>query len=484
MRTPIRLLLTALALQACAAAQGKASAQIRDPAFLEIDVEDRPYYVHELIPVTVRFGFEQQFMKRNMIQMFTRRLDVPAQLEAAWIDNLAGAIALPEHLAQTAAKTGRRLRFVLNESIGTAKRVADREIKGRSFVVLELQRTYLAQRAGTLEITATKLHFRHASEFEEDFDGRMIPKSPQGAVVSSEPLSIRIVTTPVRGQPLDFDGAVGNFQISASATPLTLDAGSTLKLKVTIEGVGNLHQLTPPDLSGLTKLHLLGKSEAEPDQPQKRSLTYDLVPVDATLRAIPPISLSFFDPRPPAQYRTVRTEAIPLKVRATAGSEASAPPPAKTPGLDDIFGLKSVTLGGNNGSLQSRTVRGLILVGPWLLVLALWGFRRRQAHHRAPKKVRERGALNRFRQALADGETTTALVDYLAARLHCNPAAVVTPELAARLESAGLAEPLAAQTALTLERLVAASYGGVDATKDADSLAELAFALDAAFQKL
>ena len=63
----------------------------------------------------------------------------------------------------------------------------------------------------------------------------------------------------------------------------------------------------------------------------------------------------------------------------------------------------------------------------------------------------------------------------LAARLACPAAAVIASDLAARLAAAGVEPDLAAQAAVTLERLVGARYGGgaaIDAPRDLVSLAE------------
>ena len=82
-------------------------------------------------------------------------------------------------------------------------------------------------------------------------------------------------------------------------------------------------------------------------------------------------------------------------------------------------------------------------------------------------------------------DLTSALTHYLAARLQCASAAVIAPDLKARLTAAGVPEALAARAAALLEELVAARYGGIapDHRTEANARA-LVEELDAAFDRV
>ena len=60
-----------------------------EPVFLEMEVPRSSYYVQEPIPLLLRIGYDARFFKDHAIQLFHRRLDVPVQLEAGWIDAAA-----------------------------------------------------------------------------------------------------------------------------------------------------------------------------------------------------------------------------------------------------------------------------------------------------------------------------------------------------------------------------------------------------------
>ena len=82
---------------------------------------------------------------------------------------------------------------------------------------------------------------------------------------------------------------------------------------------------------------------------------------------------SYFDPGPPAAYRTASTEAIPLVVRAPA--EAAATPPAPGGGADG--GARSAAAGDGAGPPLA------VLVIPGALALALLVWLGRRARERA-----------------------------------------------------------------------------------------------------
>ena len=175
-----------------------------------------------------------------------------------------------------------------------------------------------------------------------------------------------------------------------------------------------------------------------------RTIRYDIAPLDATIDAIPPIAFSSFDPHEPAAYRTVRTEPIPIRVRPAPGSGK----PTRAPAPDE----------GNATLLLVATgaaVAGLVL--RWILG------RRGEARDRP----QDAGAVFRTRVAVPDADHAAALADYLAARLHCPPAAVIGPGLADRLRETGVESDLAERAARVVERLTAARYGAEDDAREA-----------------
>jgi hypothetical protein len=203
--------------------------------------------------------------------------------------------------------------------------------------------------------------------------------------------------------------------------------------------------------------------------------------------------LDYFDPGPPAGYRTVVTQPIPLQVATGAAGEAIETQPAPVvahdkPAERDLFDLKPV------GTVAVRSApRGavsgwmwlLVLLPPWLLlpVLRTWHARRERLRG-DPEGARARAAAAVFRERAASpsADPETLLAEYLAARLHCRTAAVLAPELDARLVSAGVPAPLAQRAASCLHEIHAERFGGRAAPDPGTTTRELVDALESAFR--
>src|SRR6185436_7849758 len=83
--------------------------------------------------------------------------------------------------------------------------------------------------------------------FDELF-GSGGPMIEQTLSLSSKPVTITVKPLPVEKQPVSFDGAVGNFSISASLSKDTIHAGEMANLTVKIKGKGNLPMINAPDI--------------------------------------------------------------------------------------------------------------------------------------------------------------------------------------------------------------------------------------------
>jgi hypothetical protein len=405
-----------------------AFASAEERVFVETETPRTTYFVHEPFRLNLRVGLDRRFLETNLVQMFSRELDVPVQILAPWLDELEGTVVRGDE-----ARPGRRLSVALNDDVVEGRRGADRRQGSRPYTVLEIERTYVATRPGELVIAAPELRFAHATEFKEDFVHGRMALDRRDALVVGRPLTLEIRALPEEGRPPGFTGAVGRrFSVRAEAAPRTLEAGAILKLVLHIEGEGDLERFDPPRLDGLAgSFHVYGRIDDK--GAARRTITYDVAPLHAAVTEVPAIAFAYFDPREPATYRTVRTAPIPLTVQGGATGPAE-PPPRKD---------------------ASRSVLPEVLGAALLaaaLALLLWRSARRRA---APAP----GPAAAFR-ARVGTDVAEAFTGYLAARLHCEPAAVIAPDLPARLATAGVPAALAARAAALLEELVAARYGG------------------------
>jgi len=453
---------------------------VEDRAFVELLVPRSTYFVHEPIRLRLRIGVDVRFFCDQVIQPFRRRLDVPVHVQASWFENLTGTLPHEEGAAMPAPPTGQsaggeRLSFVLNDTVVEAVHLADRLVEERTFTVLEIERSYLPIRAGKLVIPAPALRFAYATRFRDDLINGRVPKDRFDAMVRGRTLELLIRPLPVEGRPAEFTGAVGDFVVNAEADRHDLDVGESFRLIVRIEGRGDLKSFGPPRLSGFERFHIFGRIEKK--RRAHRTFIYDLAPLGADVTEVPSIRFAFFDPGPSAGYHTVQTEAIPLAVRAPPGGARLAAGPGDgivpiVPGENDIFGPKPIAVAGAASSrLHGDAARALNpaaliagIIAPWLAAVGLlYWLHAREKRRGDPDGARARGAAAAFRASVRRRHVKLAQVfaEYLAARLcRSAAAAVIVPDLAARLEAAGLPADPAERAAALLDELVAARYGG------------------------
>ncbi len=440
------------ALLLLAASSPRAPAASDEPrAFVEVAVGRDHCFVQEPITLRLRFGVDARFFESHAIQPFQRRLDLPVKIEARWLDEPPATLqrrASADSAAPLAIGRGRTV--VLNDAVVAAAPAGERVVAGRSFETFEIERSFLATAEGALVIPGPRLRFAAASRFEDDPIRGRVAADRNDELVEGRPMTLRVDPLPEEGRPARFGGAVGRFTIEAEAGPTTLAVGEIMKLALRIEGDGNVESFPTPILDELDGFHVYGVVDVK--ELRHRTVTFDLAPLRAEVDELPPIPFSFFDPEPPARYRTVATAPIALEVR---GGASDRPLPRVA----------------------------LALAAAALLLLAAI------ALHRGRAKRRRRGE-SAARPGRTDGDPGKALADFLAARLRCPPAAVIAPDLPAKLEAAGVTAELAERTAVLLQELVARRYdgghgeeiedgGGGDAAVVASLVDELERALEA-----
>ena len=171
--------------------------------------------------------------------------------------------------------------------------------------------------------------------FDELF-GTGGPMIEQTLSLSSKPVTITVKPLPVEKQPVSFDGAVGNFSISASLSKDTIHAGEMANLTVKIKGKGNLPMINAPDIKwpkGMEGFDAQANEEIHPETiPLSGVKTYRF-PVTAKKEGpsqVPALQFSFFDPSTQS-YKTDSTTTIPLYVLAALpGQKAIVNPVARS----------------------------------------------------------------------------------------------------------------------------------------------------------
>ena len=146
---------------------------------------------------------------------------------------------------------------------------------------------------------------------------------------SSQPLQIEVQPLPP-GKPPGFDaGNVGQWTLSATAEPATVAVGQPITLRVVANGRGNVRDLRLPKLPEIAGVRAYDATTTDKEAIERgrvngtRTLEQLLVPERTGALEIPALSMDIFDPVQ-KQYRTLKTERIPLRVTPAEGGQAAA----------------------------------------------------------------------------------------------------------------------------------------------------------------
>lgn len=277
-------------------------------AFVEVLSPRESAVVGEVVTFEIRFGLDAQFLEHEAVPLFRRHLDVPVQIEAPWID--AGDSAELTRLF-VAVEPAQRVLVARNDLVGEARRLPDRNVNGREFRVFALDVARIETSVGTLRLGAPRLSYAAGLDFRDDFlTGGRTPRERRDAFVLGSEVLLRIEPVPENDRPTTWSGAVGNFEIAARVLATDERTRSSVRFELVIAGHGDLGTVDVPgarDFPGFALLGVLDDSGRA-----RRTIVYDLEPTGAGTREVAPVSWSFFDPRPPARWRTLTTAPVTL----------------------------------------------------------------------------------------------------------------------------------------------------------------------------
>ena len=139
--------------------------------------------------------------------------------------------------------------------------------------------------------------------------------------------AVRLLPLPREGAPANFNGAVGVYTMTMSAGPTNLTVGDPITVKVQISGRGSLDGLILPEQPGWHDFKIYPpttKVETADQLGLQGTKTFEQVvqPESPDVKALPPMTFSFFDPDQKA-YRTLTQPGVPLLVRP--GGSAPTP---------------------------------------------------------------------------------------------------------------------------------------------------------------
>ena len=334
-------------------------------------------------------------------------------------------------------------------------------INGRSYVVTELKTALFATTAGPQTVGAAALEIR------DFFNGNRI--------LTANPLSVMAKSLPAAGQPPDFAGAVGRYQVSAWLEPAEGRAHEPVTLFFKISGEGNIQNAPEPAWNlpaGMRAYDAKSNSQSKyTSYVVQGDKTFEklIVPEKEGEWVIPPQALAYFDPADGAYHRA---ESQPLTLRVAAGAaEPAALPAPGTPAVAarDIRHIKPAParVAGAVTPIYQRPIFWLLWFLPALAVLAGVIFRvQRRRLTQDPRYARLRRShqmarrrLQRARAHIGAGEARAgcsaiaeALAQYVADKTNRPAAGLTEAAICDILAGQGAAEMLTRQFSACWQR--------------------------------
>ncbi|MCX6852952.1 MAG: hypothetical protein NTY98_29015 [Verrucomicrobia bacterium] len=222
------------------------------------------------------------------------------------------------------------------------------------YVVITYRSTLSALHAGDLKVgpATCELLYEVFDETTQRQMSRGLPfgmimggAEPRKQVVKSQEVKVKVLPLPTEGKPANFSGAVGDFSISATATPNELSVGDPLAVDITIDGSGNFEALNAPGLMPPEgwkaypprRYNVDGPIDPNLTPAMQRRIGYSMVFVPEKVHPeLPPFELSYFSPTQ-KKYVAARTPPIALRIKpgvmvaAAAGVESSGSGEAPKP---------------------------------------------------------------------------------------------------------------------------------------------------------
>ena len=220
--------------------------------------------------------------------------------------------------------------------------------EGKSYRYVVLKRVVLyPQKDGELEIEPLSLDVTVdvPTNKRDFFGGRVYTQTNK--TVSAGRRTINVKPLPAEGKPLNFSGAVGDFEFTVEATKTELNASESLQAIVEVRGKGNLKlfQLPEPSLPGSLEVYDPEFKEnvrtALSGMQGVVSNSYTIIPSFRGKYPIPQVSFSYFDPEKET-YHTITSDEIMINVvDGPVAGTAAGTPGAVAPGRQPVVAAGS-----------------------------------------------------------------------------------------------------------------------------------------------
>jgi len=272
----------------------------------------------------------------------------PPSIQITWLkppEGISATEEVSEWLQPLLSQTN--VGFSINEVSGRSGSIFERQrlavfdlIKGqetrngldgvpKDYFVYELDRTFGSERTGSYTFGPAVI--------KGTFATRIIAIAP--------PVKVEVLEVPTP-RPANFTGGIGNYRVTANATPDKLRVGDPMTLNLLFsqgKDSGSLELISAPDLSALPEIaerfDIVDKNPVGRVEKNSKKFAFALRPKRAGV-SIPAMTLSTFDPAS-ENFVDITTEPIGLTVTEASAAVASG----------DLVG----SLGGGNATTEIKT---------------------------------------------------------------------------------------------------------------------------------
>ncbi|MCP3103301.1 BatD family protein [Myxococcus sp. K15C18031901] len=308
----------------------------------------------------------------------------------------------------------------------------------------------------------------------------------------SNGLKVKVAPLPPGAPPGMSNANVGSWRLSMDVSQTQVELGQPVTVKVILEGVGNVKNVTPPKLTGPSALKIYDPTTSDKVSPQRnrvqgrRVVEYLVMPQRTGTFTLPALEFPFFDVRK-GGYEVARTDPVTLTVEQGAGGPTPTPT-SPTHVADAANEQKNVLTTGGLRPVRYQARFVAPAEAPWkrgffvpvamaplglLFGVALFGGLRGRLATRTQgdqgkqqaKAARKRLAEAEKLQAGGDvgafyGEVEKALHGFLGARLGGPVSGLTREVIAERMTAASVAPERRAQVLYVLEACDFGRYGG------------------------
>ncbi|NIJ43829.1 hypothetical protein FHR24_000268 [Wenyingzhuangia heitensis] len=206
----------------------------------------------------------------------------------------------------------------------------DGTYKGEPWQYATLHKVLLIpQRSGSLSVNSMAADLTiGVPTGRGDFFGNMITRNVNQKLTSAQ-RNIQVKALPLEGKPLDFSGAVGDYNYAVNTSRAVFKANESAQVKVKVSGNGNVKLFEIPSIKTPKELEVYDPERKENVEVTTIGLkgsienAYTIVPQYKGKFIIPATSFSYFNPKE-EKYHTITSNEIVLDV--TEGKELITAP--------------------------------------------------------------------------------------------------------------------------------------------------------------